>query len=125
MPSYLRDELPCIFSHRSAIDKDLMNLLRPCFYEGLGPSAFSNILLELHSKKHSNAHVNYLRKHAVFRENEKVKASKNLFYQSAAFDYIEPFSALNDKTGYHGMPARYQYLEEMYCREIENHVLNV
>ena len=56
------DQFPAFFTWKAGVDKKLLDLMRPLFDCGVRPERFSNLLLELHSKKHTRLHLHHERK---------------------------------------------------------------
>ena len=48
---------PAFFAHKAGVSKELIDLMRPLFDCGVRPNRLSEILLELHSKRHTRLHL--------------------------------------------------------------------
>jgi hypothetical protein len=57
---HLASQFPAVFTWRGSFSKNLVKLIQPCFYNGLGPTAFSKMLWELHTHSYDEAHVDWL-----------------------------------------------------------------
>ena len=62
LPHGKGDEFPAFLTWRAAVDKGLIDLMRPLFDVGVRPVQFSNIVLEMHAKEHARQHIKYERK---------------------------------------------------------------
>ncbi|KAL7538489.1 LOW QUALITY PROTEIN: hypothetical protein ACHAXR_008584 [Thalassiosira sp. AJA248-18] len=58
------DQFPAFFTWKAGGDKLLINLMRPLFDAGIRQETFSDLLLELHSKKHTQRHLDHEREFA-------------------------------------------------------------
>ena len=47
------DEFPAFLTWKAGVDKELIDLMRPLFDSGIWPQKTSELLLELHSKRHT------------------------------------------------------------------------
>ena len=56
------DEFPAFLTWRAAVDKGLIDLMRPLFDFGVRPEQFSNLVLEQHAKEYSRQYLKYERK---------------------------------------------------------------
>ena len=65
--------------------------------------------------------MQYLRHNAEKLESLKAAAESNIFNVGIKSFKVEEFSSFDDKSGYNGMPPKYQFLEEIFCREIDSH----
>jgi len=112
----LGEYFPAYLSHRSGCDKCVIDLMRPLFDKGvsqrvalllapdlphtgvscllplqLRPESYSNVLVELHSKKHTKDQIKY--EYSVLRENRKIGGRPN----------PGMYSTFGDKLGYGGV----------------------
>ena len=55
------DLFPAFSTRKAGVDKLLIDMMRPLFDSGIRPEKFSDILLELHSKKHTRMHLQHER----------------------------------------------------------------
>ena len=62
LPYSKGDEFPAFLTWRAAVDKGLIDLMRPLFDFGVRPEQFSNLILEQHAKEHSRQYLKYERK---------------------------------------------------------------
>ena len=62
LPCGKGDEFPAFLTWRAAVDKGLIDLMRPLFDFGVRPEQFSNLILEQHAKEHSRQCLKYERK---------------------------------------------------------------
>jgi len=107
------DQFPALLSHRAALDKSAMDMMRPCFDKGLKPASFSNLLLELQTKLYTKEHLE--------SENEVLRKRGTLF---APFG-LQMFSSFGDKDLYCGAVPTGRYLSSAYCAygdSIEKHL---
>jgi hypothetical protein len=100
LPFGLGEYFPAFFTHRSAVDMSVIDMMRPFFNKGVRPESFAETMLELHSKKHTDDHLR--REFAI--------------EQRSAFAVKKPemFSAFADKTRYAGLVPTGKYLSHVY-----------
>lgn len=60
MPEYLQLEFPCFLTHKNALDKKVLDLMRTCFSNGMCASSFSKMIRELHCKRYHERMLSYL-----------------------------------------------------------------
>lgn len=65
-------DFPAIFTHRAAISKGLMDLIRPLIKNSAGPTRISKILRELHTLKYDALHLQYLDEAITRQKNPSV-----------------------------------------------------
>ena len=69
MPGSRGENFPAFLMRKGAIDKALMDLMRPLHDAGLRPARFRSLLVELHTKRHT---------HRAIQHEEEVKRRKAL-----------------------------------------------
>ena len=67
MPEYLQNQFPCVLSHRNAMDKKLMSLMRACIPNGVCSLAFSKIVRELHCKRYHENMLSYFSRYRTVK----------------------------------------------------------
>ena len=100
------DEFPAVLTSRAALDKQLIDLMRPEFDKGTRPEAFSNMVLELHAKNYTRAWLRYEREYAF----EK-KENENGF---AVREPWSEFSDFNDETKWNDKVPTGAYFAKAY-----------
>jgi hypothetical protein len=110
------NEVPCFFTHKSAVDHEIIDDIRPMFDKGVRPEGYSDILLEQHTKEH----MRQLEK----REHEIERNRKS----AAVTGYVVPelFSEFGDQKGYAGLVPTGEYIElvyKRYMRSIIDHLI--
>ena len=105
------DLFPAFFTHRSGVDKDIIDLMRPLFNKGVRPEAFSTILLELQSKEYTMSHL--ARENRIKRD---LSAARRL---GQPYNVPGRFSEFADKKGYAGLVPTGAYLEHVYVKHSE------
>jgi hypothetical protein len=93
LPYGLGGRFPAFLTHRAAVDKSLIDLMRPLFDKGVRPEAFSSTLLELHAKRYWQLHLLHEERYA----REKAQPSISLSLNARAAP--PPFSTFGDKAG--------------------------
>ena len=112
MPYAYGEKFPAVLSHRSGLDKLVVDLMRPLFDKGVRPEALSNILLELHSKQYTTYFIE--REQALQKSRTGMGAGGNAAINN------EMFSEFSDKAKYDGtVPTAGRYLTQMY-KKIHN-----
>ena len=102
LPIDIRLQFPAILTHKSGMDIKLIDFMKSCFMEGMGPQSFKNTLLEKHALKHGNYQVQY---YQCIERLYKIKQSKNAPFQtlnSQTLSLSPMFSDFYDKKGYNG-----------------------
>ena len=97
------DSFPAFFTHRSGVDKKIIDLMRPLFNAGVRPEQLSNILLELHSKEYTRQWKH--REHQI---------EKDLLLNNSSPLKGTMFSAFADKSKYNGAVPTGKYLGNTY-----------
>jgi hypothetical protein len=108
LPYGLGGRFPAFLTHRAAVDKSLIDLMRPLFDKGVRPEAFSSTLLELHAKRYWQLHLLHEERYA----REKAQPSISLSLNARAAP--PPFSTFGDKAGYAGAVPTGGYLAAVY-----------
>ena len=70
------DEFPAFLTWRAAVDKGLIDLMRPLFDFGVRPEQFSKIILEMHAKQYARQYIKYERK---IEENNLLGAKPEMY----------------------------------------------
>jgi hypothetical protein len=110
----LAASFPAFLTHRSGVDKTLMTLIRAGMAHRLSSSAWSNILRELHIRRHDLYELDYLQ--AIYREKKSAQCYQ--MYQKEKI--YKPFSTFHDKDGYAGFyPSRW-YINTVYMDYMEH-----
>ncbi|KAE9397154.1 hypothetical protein BT96DRAFT_996110 [Gymnopus androsaceus JB14] len=60
LPRWVQEAFPAFITARSAVDKHVIDLMKPCFAGRFGPEPFSKMLLELQTLHHSRRELTYL-----------------------------------------------------------------
>jgi hypothetical protein len=94
-------QFPAVLSHRSGIDKLVMDQMRVLFDAGVRPERFSDMLVELHAKQHTLAHIKY----------EHTYECEKAFNPLATRDM---FSSFGDPLKYAGAVPTGSYLATCY-----------
>ena len=97
------DSFPAFFTHRSGVDKKVIDLMRPLCNAGVRPEQLSNILLELHSKEYTRQWKH--REHQI---------EKNLMLYKSSPLKGTMFSTFADKSKYNGAVPTGKYLGNTY-----------
>ncbi|GFH49181.1 hypothetical protein CTEN210_05657, partial [Chaetoceros tenuissimus] len=97
---------PAILTKRSAIDKSLIDLMRPLFDKGLRPLSFQKTLVELHSKKYTKDRIKY-----NYRVRDEKLRRQKLQLPDADHSVCSDF---NDPKGYCGFVPSAEYLSNIY-----------
>jgi hypothetical protein len=83
-------QFPATLTKRSGLCNRLIDLMRPLFNKSLRPEAFSDLLLELHTKEWTRRHIEYEREVAMnerlFPGSAKTKAMFSDFGDSRYYD---------------------------------------
>ena len=95
------EEFPAFLTWRAAVDKGLIDLMRPLFDFGVRPEQFSNLILEQHAKEYSRQYLKYERK----LEEMKFQGKKPQMYSDFA-----------DKEKYAGIVPTGNYFALVYKR---------
>jgi hypothetical protein len=88
LPNDYGEDFPAFLTHRSGVDKLIIDLMRPLFNKGLKPASFAQTLLELHSKRFTKDWIKH-----------EIELQKNIGDILGGRDH-EMFSAFNDKLKY-------------------------
>ena len=109
LPHGWGDQIPCVFTHKSGVDMEIIGDIRPLFNMGVRPEMYSSRLLELQTKEHARSHL--LREHEIKRKR-----------MSAAPRYEVPalFGEFGDKKGYAGLVPTGAYIEHVYKRYMKS-----
>ena len=111
-------KFPAFLTHRAGLDNKLVDKLRPLYNKGVRSEAFSEILLEAHTKRHCLAEI--------MRENELRRARDRVFNRPSGTtaekereaDALSAkwgtFSSFHDKTGYNGSVPTGQYIARVF-----------
>ena len=113
MPYSYGEKFPAVLSHRSGLDKLVVDLMRPLFDKGVRPEALSNVLLELHSKQYTTYFIE--REQALQKSRTGMGAGGNAAINN------EMFSEFSDKAKYDGTVPTGRYLTQMY-KKIHNKI---
>jgi hypothetical protein len=108
----LADRFPAFLTHRSAIDKTLLALIRAGIAHHVSSSAWEEILRELHVREHDIRELWYLQS----IQHEKMLDAK---YQRPLKQY-RPFSAFNNKSQYAGYSPSQKFITNVYLDFMEN-----
>jgi hypothetical protein len=101
---------PAIVSKKSAIDKVILDMMRPLFDKGIRLSTLQSLLMELHTKKYTKQNIQY---------NYKVKAELQMCRRfRKGRPNVKLLSEFGDRSGYDGFVPCRQYLKSVY---ISNH----
>ena len=114
LPFGYGDNFPAFLTHRSAVDKSIIDWMRPLYDSGVRPEAFSDILLELHSKE-------YLRNWKAYEH----EVERYFLLNSGRDDETVMYSLFSDKTKYDGRVPTGKYLSrvyKLYHRSIKQHL---
>ena len=101
LPHGLGSYFPAFLTHRGGVDMAIIDLQRPLFDKGFKPGSLSSTLLELHTKRHTHAHLQH--------EN-KMRMMKGTFTPMK----LEQFSTFGDKKKYDGSVPTGKYLTHVY-----------
>jgi hypothetical protein len=102
LPFGLGLSFPAFFTHRSAVDMSVIDVMRAFFDKGIQPESFAESMLELHSKKHMDDYVKW--EFAIEQRH------------SFAVKKPKMFSTFVDKTHYAGLLPTGKYLGHIYKR---------
>ena len=111
MPNEYGLEFPAYLTHKHAVDVSLIHVMRSVFVKGVRPAAFSDMLLEWHSRKYT---LDYIRCEAA------LSLARTFNSNTPAAE----FSAFSDRSGYDGSVPSGKYLGDVYkkyMREIKPH----
>ena len=104
---------PAFLTHRSAIDKTVMTLIRAGMAHRLSSSAWSDILRELSIRAYDLKYLDYM--HAINRAIKRLQA-----LDLAELPTYPTYSAFGDKFGYAGSYASRWYLNTVYQDYMEH-----
>ena len=110
LPLDLQMEFPALLTHRGGISNTLVDLLRPCMQNSVGPSRFKKIASELHHLRHDKLELQYL-----LSNYKKRKGLAGSFL----VDPVEPFSVFEDQSQYAGYVPSAAYFRTVYTKIIE------
>ncbi|CAJ1958310.1 unnamed protein product [Cylindrotheca closterium] len=97
-PHGIGQEFPAFLTHRSGVDRLLLDMMRPLFDKGLRPGAFADTILELHAKRYHQECLKH--------ELELAKTANR---------YHRPMlSAFGDTSKYNGLVPTGSYLMYVY-----------
>ncbi|KAF5344903.1 hypothetical protein D9758_011549 [Tetrapyrgos nigripes] len=108
----LADRFPAFLTHRSAIDKTLLALIRAGIVHHISSSAWEEILQELHVREHDIRELWYLQS----IQHERMLDAK---WQRPVKQY-RPFSAFNTKSQYAGYSPSKKFITNVYLDFMEN-----
>jgi hypothetical protein len=114
LPKHLQEQFPARYSHRSAISKAVLNLMRTCFHGSLGPDPFADLLRENHSRTRDRLELQYLSYHHHLRNAVAPPPGANI-------PKYAPFSSFGDRTGYAGFTPSASYLRSIYIDYVNEH----
>jgi hypothetical protein len=103
------DEFPAVLTHRSGVDKALIDLMVPLFDKGIRPHSLSSMLLEIYSKQYYRS---YVRRERLLTETQQMQ----VFLGAKP----EMFSSFSDATKYDGAVPTGQFLSGVYKRYVES-----
>jgi hypothetical protein len=103
MPEQVRLLFPCFLTHRSALDHNVLTLLRATVAESLGPGPFQDILTELHKQRYEKEKARYL---GQLRTHLAKPGTKHFFVKESP----KPFPDFDDPCGYGGFIPSSRYL---------------
>ena len=107
------EQFPAFLTHRSGVDKLLIDMMRPLYDKGIRPHNMSALLLELHSKKY---HRDYLRRERLLAVN--VAPGSIDSYLGVRLD-TGMYSDWADKTKYAGLVPTGEYLARCtFCEKV-------
>lgn len=97
MPPHLQSVFPAKFSHRGAFSKDLLSLIPPCIYNGMGPESISSMIAEIHHKRYDQKVVNWNYHLLSMIENPSI------FMRRPDLMNVKSFSDFFDTNGYNDL----------------------
>jgi hypothetical protein len=99
------ERFPAILSHRSGVDKGLLNLLRAVINRGVRPETFSDIITELHSLDYFGQMIDreYRSASGEAKEQEESSVTKGSL-----------FSNSSDRQKYNGAIPTGRYFQRMF-----------
>jgi hypothetical protein len=106
LPFHLGARFSAFLTHRAAVSKSVIDIMRPLMDKGVRPDALSSTLLELHTKRYWTEHLQY----EASVERDKVKGVNALNLGPPA----PRFSSFGDSAGYAGAVPTGNYLAVMY-----------
>ena len=102
-PDGIGKTFPAFFTKRAGVDMSLIDLMRPLVTKGIRPEAFSELLLELHTKEWTRRHIQYER---------DVAKKERLF---PGFALTAPlFSEFSDRHFYNGGVPSPKYIKHVF-----------
>ncbi|KAL7532711.1 hypothetical protein ACHAXR_004793, partial [Thalassiosira sp. AJA248-18] len=104
MPFGWGDEFPAFLTYRAALDKDIIDMMRPMMNKGQRVDAISDLLLELHAKQHCRWAIRY--------EYDLMRAKANPMSQHKTIVTDDTFSAFDDSEKYNARVPTGGYLSE-------------
>ncbi|KAL7493375.1 hypothetical protein ACHAWT_002406, partial [Skeletonema menzelii] len=102
-PDGIGKEFPAFLTKKAGVDLSLIDLMRPLINKGIRPEAFSELLLELHTKEWTRRYIKYER---------DVARKERLIPGSAKTASI--FSDFSDKDFYDGRVPTPKYIKHVY-----------
>lgn len=108
----LADEFPAFLTHRSGIDKELLELIRDGMAMGVNSNMWSTMIRTAHMRKHALRELKYCHAAATATtEADKNRISRPKF---------EVFSQFSDKDGYSGHYPSRSYINRVYVDYIQH-----
>ncbi|KAF7722500.1 hypothetical protein EC973_003092 [Apophysomyces ossiformis] len=111
LPPSLSKEFPAILSHRGAVSRELMNMMRSCFHSGMGPGPVSRAISEYHHLRHDTLELQFMAERQRIAMEQQRGSLAN-----------PTFSSFGDKNGYSGTVPSAKYLTDMYNEYVELHL---
>ena len=96
---------PAFTTRKSAVDKTVLNMMRPLMDKGHRAESMSDLLLELHSNEYQERYIRY--EYDITKGNERPESRK----ETHVSDHT--FSSFDDKYGYGGMVPTGAYLHSV------------
>lgn len=87
------DQFPAFLTWRAGLDKSLIDMMRPAFDKGMRPEAFSEMVLELHTKNFFRCWLQYEREYMM----EKKKSAFGGLQDWPEFSSFDNPSQWNDR----------------------------
>ena len=92
---------PAVLTWKAGVDKEVVNMMRPLFNDGMRPEALSKLLLELHSKQFTRLCIQH--EHEI-AERKKIHCNRE----------FSPLGDFGDKWKYRGLVPTGKFLAHIY-----------
>ncbi|XXQ31558.1 3'-5' exonuclease [Plasmodiophora brassicae] len=115
LPSFVRTVFPAFITHRSGIDKSVLDEMRSLVDHGVSIAGFARHLMETHTLRYTRTQIQYFGalQHCLHRFGYAFTKQQAISPQQ--------FSAFDDPNGYDGFVPSASFLEAMYLKYLSEH----